>query len=199
MRHSSDRRDFDRLVGNSESSQHRFPDRGGQLRWVVCGNEAQADRRCSKRNDGQGTAIVRNGRSRKHPHPDVTVSFLSLQVREERKDRVRVSGARGRSPTTSYKVSASYRDGFWAQGVLTIFGRNAVAKARRSGGVILKRVRKAGYHLERSSVECVGAGACLPGLLEKPIEAKLLETVLRVTVADPRRERSEDHTSELQL
>src|ERR1043166_1740443 len=129
--------------------------------------------------------------------PDVTVSFLSLQVREEKKNRVRVSGARGRSPTSSYKVSASYRDGFWAQGVLTIFGRNAVAKARRSGAVILERVREAGYKLQRSSVECVGAGACLPGLLEKPIEAKLLETVLRVAVADPRREAVERFTKEM--
>ncbi len=129
--------------------------------------------------------------------PDVTVSFLSLEVREERKNRVRVSGARGRSPTSSYKVSASYRDGFWAQGMLTIFGRNAVAKARRSGGVILKRVREAGYKLQRSSVECVGADACMPGLLAKSIEAELLETMLRVTVADPRREAVERFTKEM--
>jgi hypothetical protein len=130
--------------------------------------------------------------------PDVTVSFLSLQLREEKKkNRVRVSGARGRSPTSSYKVSASYRDGFWAQGMLTIFGRNAVAKARRSGGVILKRVREAGYDLQRSSVECIGADACMPGLLDKAIEAELLETVLRVSVADPRREAVERFTKEM--
>jgi len=129
--------------------------------------------------------------------PDVTVSFLSLQVREEKKNRVRVSGARGRPPTSSYKVSASYRDGFWAQGMLTIFGHHAVAKARRSGDVILKRVREAGYELQRSSVECVGAGACMPGLLDKSIEAELLETVLRVTVADPRREAVERFTKEM--
>jgi len=129
--------------------------------------------------------------------PDVTVSFLSLQVREEKKNRVRVSGARGRAPTSSYKVSASYRDGFWAQGALTIFGRNAVAKARRSGGVILKRVREAGYKLHRSSIECVGAGACLPGLLDQSLEAELLETVLRVTVADLRREAVERFTREM--
>jgi len=129
--------------------------------------------------------------------PDVTVSFLSLQVRQEKKDRVRVSGARGRSASSSYKVSASYRDGFWAQGMLTIFGRNAVAKARRSGGVILQQVREAGYELQRSLVECVGAGACMPGLVDKSIEAELLETVLRVTVADPRREAVERFTKEM--
>jgi hypothetical protein len=129
--------------------------------------------------------------------PDVTVSFLSLQVREEKKNRVRVSGAQGRPPTSSYKVSASYRDGFWAQGLLTIFGRNAVAKARRSGRVILERVREAGYDLQRSSVECVGADACMPGLLDKAIEAELLETVLRVSVADPRREAVGRFTKEI--
>ncbi len=129
--------------------------------------------------------------------PDVTLSFLSLQIRQGNKDRVRVSGARGRPATSSYKVSASYRDGFWAQGMLTIFGRNAVAKARRAGRVILNRVRHTGYQLQRSSIECVGADACMPGLLDKAIEAELLETVLRVTVADPRREAVERFTKEM--
>jgi len=119
--------------------------------------------------------------------PDITVSFLSLQVREERKNRVRVSGAEGRPATSSYKVSASYHDGFWAQGTLTIFGHAAVAKARRCGEIILQRVREAGYELQRSSVECVGTGACAPGRLDPSVEGKQLETVLRVTVADPRR------------
>ncbi len=63
--------------------------------------------------------------------------------------------------------------------------------------MILKRVREAGYDLQRSSVECVGAGACLPGLLDKSLEAELLETVLRVSVADPRREAVERFTKEM--
>ena len=129
--------------------------------------------------------------------PDVTVSLLSLQVREESKNRVRVSGAKGRPATSSYKVSASFRDGFWAQGTLTIFGRDAVAKARRGGEIILQRVRAAGYELQRSSVECLGTGACVPGLLARSIEAKLLETVLRVTVADPRRAAVERFAKEM--
>jgi len=129
--------------------------------------------------------------------PDVTVSFLSLQVLEERKNRVRVSGAKGRPATASYKVSASYRDGFWAQGTLTVFGRDAVAKARRSGDIILQRVRKAGYRLARWSVECLGTGACLPGQPDPSITRSLMETVLRVTVADPRREAVERFAKEM--
>ena len=129
--------------------------------------------------------------------PDVTVSFLSLQVREERKNRVRITGAKGRPATSSYKVSASYRDGFWAQGTLTVFGRDAVAKARRCGEIILQRVREAGYQLQRSSVECIGAGACMPGRLGQSVEGKLLETVLRVTAADSRREAIERFAKEM--
>lgn len=129
--------------------------------------------------------------------PDVTASFLSLQVREEGKDRVRVSGAKGRPASSRYKVSASYRDGFWSQGTLTIFGRHAVAKARRCGKIILQRVRSAGYKLQRSQVECLGTGACLPGVLDESMEAELLETVLRVTVADPRRDAVERFAKEM--
>jgi acyclic terpene utilization AtuA family protein len=129
--------------------------------------------------------------------PDVTVSFLSLQVREERKNRVRVSGAKGHPATSSYKVSASYRDGFWAQGTLTIVGRDAVAKARRCGEIILQRVRAAGFEFRRSLIECLGAGAAGPGVMEKSLAAELLETVLRVTVADPRQDAVERFAKEI--
>lgn len=129
--------------------------------------------------------------------PDITASLLSVQVREVGKDRVRVSGARGRAASSSYKVSASYRDGFWAQGTLAVFGRDAVAKARRCGEIILERVRLAGYKLQRFRVECLGAGACLPCGMPASAEAELLETVLRVTVADPRREAVELFAKEM--
>lgn len=64
--------------------------------------------------------------------PDVTVSFQSLTVQDLGDDRVRVSGARGGPAPTTLKVSATFRDGFRAAGMLTIFGRDAVTKARRA-------------------------------------------------------------------
>ncbi len=129
--------------------------------------------------------------------PDVTVSFLSLSVKEIGKNRVEIKGARGKSPTSSHKVSATYRDGFKAHGTLTIFGRDAVKKARRCGEVILQRIRRAGYKLERSLVECLGTGASVQGIAGKVDESDLLETVLRISVADSRREAVERFTKEL--
>jgi hypothetical protein len=76
--------------------------------------------------------------------PDVTVSFLTLKVEQEAPDRVRVSGASGRAPTGTYKVSATYRDGYKAHGMITIFGHDAVKKARQAGEGILGRLHRAG-------------------------------------------------------
>ncbi|MEX0712311.1 MAG: hypothetical protein WD278_08170, partial [Pirellulales bacterium] len=58
----------------------------------------------------------------------------------------------------------------------------------------LARVREAGYELERSLVECLGAGHGVPGVDRSP--AGLREVVLRVTAADPRREAVERFSKE---
>jgi hypothetical protein len=127
--------------------------------------------------------------------PDATVSFLSLRLEDQGVDRVRVSGAIGRPPPKTYKVSATYRAGYRASGMLTIFGRDAVTKARRSGEIILTRLRQAGFEPARSRVECIGAGDVVPGAITTHTAAS--EVALRVSVYDPRRDVVERFTREL--
>lgn len=127
--------------------------------------------------------------------PDATVSFLGLRVEEVGANRVRVRGAAGSPPPATYKVSATYRDGYRASGMLTIFGRDAVAKARRCGEIVVQRTREAGYELRHTLIECLGTGAATAGVVKSPHE-DLLETVLRVTVADPSRQAVERFTRE---
>ena len=129
--------------------------------------------------------------------PDVTVSFLSLHVEKVGQDRVRVSGAQGQPPPPTLKVSATYRDGYRAAGTLTIYGRDAVAKARRCGEIVLQRLHEAGHVLRASVVECLSTGACVAGLLPDPIEASQLETVLRIAVEAESRAVVEQFTREL--
>jgi hypothetical protein len=112
--------------------------------------------------------------------PDVSVSFLSLNVEDLGNDRVRVSGGTGEPPPNSYKVSATYRDGFRAAGTLTIVGRNARAKAERCGELVLERVQDAGFTLRDSIVECLGTGAVTAGIFSSDISSQ--EVVLRVAV-----------------
>jgi hypothetical protein len=116
--------------------------------------------------------------------PDATVSFTDLQLQEDGPDRIRVAGARGRPPPLTYKVSATYRAGYRAAGTLAIFGRNAVAKARRCGEIVLARLAE--LKPQRSLVECLGAGDVVP--VAAGHSADPLEVVLRIAVADPRRE-----------
>ncbi|MDR3419311.1 MAG: DUF1446 domain-containing protein [Nevskia sp.] len=74
--------------------------------------------------------------------PDVTCDFRHLSLRQAGADRVEVSGARGRAPTASYKVSVTYQDGFRATGTMMIGGVEAVAKARAVAEAILRRTRR---------------------------------------------------------
>ncbi len=131
--------------------------------------------------------------------PDVTVSFLSLIVRHVGTNRVQVSGAIGKPRPDKYKVSATYRDGFWSAGTLTILGRNALAKARRCGELVVQRVREAGYELRDSVVECLGSGDGFAKIVGPRINesTEFEETVLRVAVEAEARDAIERFSHEL--
>lgn len=102
--------------------------------------------------------------------PDATVSFLTLKVKDEGNNRVRVSGATGKAPPQTLKVSATFRDGFKAEGNLTVIGNDAEKKAKLCGEILIERVRRAGFSLKRTQIECV---------------ANCQQAALRVVAADP--------------
>lgn len=126
--------------------------------------------------------------------PDVTADFTSLELSEVGPDRVRITGARGKPATDTYKVSIAYRDGYSASSTLVIAGPDAVNKARRCGVILLERLRRIGIDLHRTLVECLGAGDSLPGVL--PVAGQPPEVVLRVAVHDPRKVMVERFTRE---
>ena len=127
--------------------------------------------------------------------PDVDVDFTGLEITQAGPDRVAVRGARGRAPSDKLKMVAVYRDGWTASGMLAVVGRNAEAKARTAGELILERVRRSGTSLADSLVECLGAGDVAPGVLRPA--APPYEVVLRVTVRDPERASVERFCREL--
>lgn len=73
--------------------------------------------------------------------PDVVCDFTQVQIETIGPNRVEVRNTRGRAPTGLYKVSCTFPDGFRTTVQLIIVGINAVAKARRTGEELLKRVR----------------------------------------------------------
>jgi len=127
--------------------------------------------------------------------PDVTASILPAQVRDLGGDRVGVIGVAGSPRPQKYKVSATYRAGFRSTCMLTIVGRGAVAKARRSGQVVRDKLLARGLTLERLHIEVLGAGDAALGILG--MRDDLTEVVLRITAADPRREAIEFFSRQL--
>ncbi len=94
--------------------------------------------------------------------PDVACDWSGVHLEQVGPDRVRVSGARGRAPTPSYKVSATYADGYRATVTMMIAGREAAAKAEAVGRAILARCRRlmaeAGFaDFAETSIEVLGA------------------------------------------
>jgi hypothetical protein len=116
--------------------------------------------------------------------PDVVADFTGLQLAELGPDQVRITAARGKPATDSYKVSIAYRDGWTASGTLLIAGPAAANKARRCGDIIFARLRRAGVEPAHRNIECLGAGDSMPGVL--PI-VDAPEVVLRVSVHDAER------------
>jgi len=96
--------------------------------------------------------------------PDVVADFSAVTLVQDGPHRVRVSGARGRAPTTQYKVSATYQEGYRAVASVSIVGPGAAAKAERTGRALIARARLAFKELglpdfTATHIEALGAEA----------------------------------------
>ncbi|RST52377.1 acyclic terpene utilization AtuA family protein [Variovorax sp. DXTD-1] len=122
--------------------------------------------------------------------PDVVADFTQVRIEQAGEHRVRVQGARGRPPTASYKVCATYVDGFKAASQLTIVGFDAVAKAQRTGEAILARTStlfaQHGFGpYSGTQLEVLGAESCY-GPHARAMQTR--EAVLRIAVTHSRKE-----------
>lgn len=74
--------------------------------------------------------------------PDVICDFTQVKLEQVGEHRVHVSGSRGLPPTNSYKVSATYPDGFRCTASCLIAGIDAVAKAERVSQAIINKTNE---------------------------------------------------------
>ncbi|PKP85631.1 MAG: terpene utilization protein AtuA [Alphaproteobacteria bacterium HGW-Alphaproteobacteria-2] len=122
--------------------------------------------------------------------PDVTCDWRGVRLEQTGPDRVRVTGARGRAPTDSCKVSATWSDGWRSSVTMMIAGGEAAARAEATGAAILKRTARliaaAGHEpFTETSVEVLGAEASY-GVASCARAAR--EVILKIAVRHPGRE-----------
>ncbi len=127
--------------------------------------------------------------------PDVTCDFTEVRLTQTGKHRVRVSGARGRAPTATYKVSATYPGGFGAVGTMVVAGAEAPERARRNGEAVLKKSRRmlaeAGLDdFSQWDMQIVGAES-LYGANARAAAAESREVVLRLAIRHAKAEGAE--------
>lgn len=115
--------------------------------------------------------------------PDVVCDWSEVTLEQVGPDRVLVKGARGLGRTDSYKVSATYADGWRAITTLTLVAIDAPAKAERVAEAILTRCRRLFRKsnlgdFRQVSVEVLGAEASYG----KNARARTREVVLKIGV-----------------
>jgi hypothetical protein len=119
--------------------------------------------------------------------PDVVCDFTAVTLEQAGPERVEVKGARGTAPTPTYKVSATYADGFRSNAQLTIVGVDAEGKARRTAEAILERTRELFRAQSLSDygatqVQVLGAADAFGGQVES---GPLYEAVMWLAVTHP--------------
>jgi hypothetical protein len=119
--------------------------------------------------------------------PDVICDWRQVTLEQAGPDRVRVSGAVGRQPSTTYKVTVTQADGYRALATAMFAGLQAGGRARCAAEAIVARserlIAEAGHAaLTESSIEIIGAGRT-PGSSGAGDEAT--EAVVKIGVRHP--------------
>ncbi|HET9024664.1 MAG TPA: acyclic terpene utilization AtuA family protein [Burkholderiaceae bacterium] len=88
--------------------------------------------------------------------PDVVVDFSDVRLEELGKDRVRISGVRGKARPAQLKVSIGVREGWIGEGEITYAGLGCLNRARLAEQVVRERLRISGVQLQELRVDYIG-------------------------------------------
>jgi hypothetical protein len=110
--------------------------------------------------------------------PDVVADFTGVAVESVGKDRVLVTGARGRSAPEELKVSVSYQWGFQASGTLVYDAPDGAKKARAAAAIVEARCAALGLRFDAAVTEVFGDE---PAMLRMAVRARERKSVERWT------------------
>lgn len=88
--------------------------------------------------------------------PDVVLDLSEIEVAEVGKNRVRVSGARGKPAPQTLKATVCVDSGLLGEAEISYAGPNAVARAQQAADIVRRRLRKRAPEL-RVRIDAIGA------------------------------------------
>jgi len=103
--------------------------------------------------------VYEMGNPREYITPDCVADFTTIQLKQVRKDSVRVSGVRGKPATDKLKVSIAYFYGYKAVGTLVYAWPDALAKAQAADRILRQRLKDLKLDFEAIHTEFVGVDA----------------------------------------
>ena len=103
--------------------------------------------------------VYEMGNPREYITPDCVADFTTIHLSQVRKDRVRVSGVRGRPATDKLKVSIAYFYGYKAIGTLVYAWPDALEKAQAADRVLRERLKDLKLAFDAVHTEFVGVDA----------------------------------------
>lgn len=114
--------------------------------------------------------------------PDVIADFTTVHLEDAGENRVKVTGIKGKPDTPTYKISASYTDGFKLSATLVYCWPDALKKAQKGAEILQKRAEALNLEIDEFHSEYVGYN----GTTEKPVEQSnsedLDEIQMRVSI-----------------
>jgi len=130
--------------------------------------------------------------------PDGVADFTTIQLAQVSKDRVRVSGVRGKPATDKLKVSIAYFYGYKAVGTLVYVWPDALEKAKAADRILRQRLKDLGLAFEAIHTEFVGANATHGPLALTGLDTTTIpEVQLRIGVRSPDKEGVDRFTREI--
>ncbi len=119
--------------------------------------------------------------------PDVVCDFTQVSLQQLGEDKVTVSGAKGRAPTSDYKVSVTYLDGYRCSVTFLLAGLEAKSKGQAVATALLEKtaamfVKKGFAAYTATHIELLGTEATYG---EHAASQSWREVSVRITVAHP--------------
>lgn len=127
--------------------------------------------------------VYEMGDPRSYITPDGVADFTTIQLAQAGRDRVRVTGIKGKPAPERLKVSVAYFYGYKAVGTLVYSWPDALAKAQAADRILRQRLKDLKLEFEAIYTEFVGASATHGRLALGDVDpATIPEVQLRIGV-----------------